>query len=159
MTAVSPDRRILKAFYTQYVAVLLIVLVFVVSGFQQNHSRQDESLKRANDIGPAIGAIHLKTQRTVADAVPEALANELQALVMLLKSHDVRATIRVPMVGQSGETEGAGFQEALAYAKQVRSYMIKSGVPVGAVRTVLSEGTEGQAASVIFSSMEAEDEG
>lgn len=158
MTAVSPDRRILKAFYTQYVAVLLIVLVFVVSGFQPSDGREDVSLKQPHDLGRPIGAMHLHTPRTISDEVPEALAAELRALVVLMKSHDIRVTFRVPVARLSDDTEDKGFQEALTYAKQLRSYMIKNGVPADAVRTVLSEESNGMTASLIFSSMEERNE-
>jgi hypothetical protein len=156
MRTVTPDRRILKAFYTQYVAVLLIVLVFVVSGFQGN----DQLTRLAPIQGVqawdvSIGAVSIRMPDDVAEGFSNQMSAELDAVAEFVRNHDVLATFRIPIAIERDLSASEVVQQSLTRASQFRDYILKHGVPAQAVRTVLFEGP--QAATVVsitFSSME-----
>ena len=91
------NRRILKAFYTQYVAVLLIVLVFTLGAFQRaTHSEKAPSPSVKATVGsPQIGAMTL-SDVFLDDGSIVADHAQLLALVAILREHDLRVALVIP---------------------------------------------------------------
>ncbi len=114
------NRRILKAFYTQYVAVLLIVLVFTLGAFQRaTHSEQAPPPPNAKATAgsPQIGAMTLSDVFSddgsiVGDHV------QLLALVAVLREHDLRIALVIPKT-VSFRTESN--QDIVASLKQIEA--------------------------------------
>jgi hypothetical protein len=129
------DRRILSAFYTQYVAVLLIVLVTSISMFSM----------RGREIAPITGVVpsELSTfvgSKTLAIPFSEngqdlAHTTELEAIASTLQQHDLRATFRLAL-HVDGEN---GLRDILHKLELIRVFMQRRGVPSDAVRTIVSE--------------------
>jgi hypothetical protein len=156
MKTATPDRRILKAFYTQYVAVLLIVLVFVVSGFQ-GYEQQTEvaSSPRVQKQAAPFGAISLRMPEVGHHGLTDDIMTELNVVAEFVRSHDIRATFRIPVFAEGDKNVSAALKNSIAYSSQVRDYMLTLGVPAQAMRTVLFEAKQvTSTVSVTFSSME-----
>jgi hypothetical protein len=97
------DRRILKAFYTQYVAVLLIVLVFSIASFQRAVSGPSTSpVATSASINPVIGSLRLSPLFDQNGEFAGAHA-ELVAVATLLREHDVRAVFTIARGSEPGE--------------------------------------------------------
>lgn len=123
------DRRILKAFYTQYVAVLLIILVFSVGAFQRASANTASPVGRpvVTTEAPSVGRLELEVAFDRTGALVGNSA-ELGAIVDVLKEHDLRAriTLASPM-----EDEGTVLHEVeavLAQVEALRSYFGSQGL-------------------------------
>lgn len=95
MSSVGCDRRILKAFYTQYVAVLLIVLTFCIGAYQRASVRGNFPKAAAVMGMPAdvqLTEMNIETLFAEGGELRDGDAR-LEAVASLLKSHDVNATI------------------------------------------------------------------
>jgi hypothetical protein len=107
----SCDRRILKAFYTQYVAVLLILLVFTVAAFQRAQAVGDFERppeRRMEEPSP-FGLISLIGEdRDVSQRA--LLEGQLEAVATILREHDVRAVVNVPLQREGDDDK---FREAI----------------------------------------------
>jgi hypothetical protein len=160
MRTATPDRRILKAFYTQYVAVLLILLVFVVSRFQgHDQGAEVAPSQRTHKRDMPIGVFSLRIPQDAHLGVTAGQATELNAVAEFVRSHDIRATFRIPVDARSDTRVSEALQQSMAYSAQLRDYMLKLGVPAQAMRTVLFEAKEATSpVSVTFSSMEVMNE-
>jgi hypothetical protein len=157
MSSTLVDRRILKAFYTQYVAVLLIVLVFSVSGASGIKSRKEALVAPANvaHIAPQIGAKSLRDPFSGGDGIVLRQIDELEAILETLRNHDIRAVfaLEVPKTDRFAEIE---VQRAVRKAAMVRDFFVLNGVPNNAVKVTVSDDSadvEGRF-SVVFESME-----
>lgn len=132
------DRRILKAFYTQYVAVLLIILVFTVGAFQRT-SIPDLAIAHPAPIirdAPSIGALQIahpfgQEGRLLADTA------QLQAISMVLKEHDVRAVMTLSASMRSKEAEGDVVMESLAHIDALETFFRTQGVSDSSLKFVL----------------------
>lgn len=135
------DRRILRAFYTQYVAVLLIVLVFTVASFQRafsaHSSVQPTSVVKHN---PSVGAITLPWPVREDEEVQGAHA-DLAALATLLREHDLRAVFTIP----KGAELGGSFKDLLREVSAVEHSLEALHVPPSSFRFVLGSEHDGEA--------------
>jgi hypothetical protein len=113
------DRRILKAFYTQYVAVLLIVLVFTLGAFQRaTHSGEVASLNAKATFGsPQVGAMTLSDVFSENGSIVGEHA-QLLALVAVLREHDLRVALVIPKT-VSFRTESN--QDTVSSLKQIEA--------------------------------------
>jgi hypothetical protein len=111
------DRRILKAFYTQYVAVLLIVLVFSIASFQRAVSAPSTApVAKISQINPFIGSLRLPPLFDQNGEFTGAHA-ELVAVATLLREHDVRAVFTISRGSESGEVYNGLLQKVSAVEK------------------------------------------
>jgi hypothetical protein len=160
MSTITPDRRILKAFYTQYVAVLLIVLVFVISGFQSPALRVESVAVRTS--GPKdvpIGAISIPLPQNSNEKLSANRLPQLDAVAEFVRNHDVCATFRLPIRKQLSRDAASALSASVTRAAELRDYMHELGVPPNAIRTVLFEAPESaEELTVSFSSMEGDHE-
>jgi hypothetical protein len=112
---VACDRRILKAFYTQYVAVLLILLVFTVGAFQRSlPSALVARTSERHEREPApFGSLTLIGEGAGPQA-HDSLDSQLDAVATILKEHDIRAVVSVRFrEADSGNEQGSAIGEAV----------------------------------------------
>lgn len=123
------DRRILKAFYTQYVAVLLIILVFSVGAFQRASAHAVTSAPRALVITepPSIGRLEVEVEFDASGALTRN-PTELEAIAEVIKEHDVRATVTLALPPQDEEAELFDVEVVLARIDSLRSYLVSRGL-------------------------------
>jgi hypothetical protein len=83
------------------------------------------------------------------------IMTELNVVAEFVRSHDIRATFRIPVFAEGDKNVSAALKNSIAYSSQVRDYMLTLGVPAQAMRTVLFEAKQvTSTVSVTFSSME-----
>jgi hypothetical protein len=134
----SCDRRILKAFYTQYVAVLLIILVFTIGAFQRA-SQDDVGAQRltlAPREEPSIGGIEIAQYFTELGELGSNTA-ELEAVALVVRDHDVRASISLPMSIQRIDAPGPSVEESLARLAALEKFFEERGVTADSLELVL----------------------
>lgn len=153
------DRKILRAFYTQYVSVLLVVLVVSIRDAQRDLAHPSSASVQAarTQLPVPVGTMELR-EIFVSDTSAE-LDNgrELEAVLETLKNHDLRAifTLNAPLSSSSLD----GFRLAIARARAIRSRVVGLRIPSEALRVVVgSTANSVSQASVSFESMEVADE-
>jgi len=157
-TGATIDRRILKAFYTQYVAVLLILLVFSVGVVAQRGVVRGDYSSKSVAKAPikVIGSI--KCAEVFSNAASPEIVNsqDLAAVVETLLNHDLRGvfTLYIPVGGNAHDTS----LSALARVKLLREYLNGLGVPEEAYRFALITSVEASSeVAVAFESPEVSD--
>lgn len=152
---VNADKRILKAFYSQYVAVLLIILVISVASSQGAFKSRDRTkvpLEMQKHIA-SIGSVSMASILSPDEQTSSEGQQELHALIRILQSHDVRAVVSVP-VTVSNESQGAVI-EKLLQAQALRDHILKAQVPADAILIrVIPLDVVGSAVTVSFEAME-----
>lgn len=152
-TAVTGDRRILRAFYTQYVAVLLIVLTFTIGAFQRTSeapNSQAPSIVRQISQRSPIGGIIIPEVFTVDGAV--AAGNErLGAVVQVLEEHDLRATITLTVPRLDFDEYSSSLRRTLRRLEALEHFFDDQAIPPSAVRFVARpSGSASEEVSVRF---------
>jgi hypothetical protein len=103
------DRRILRAFYNQYVAVLLIILVFNIGVAVRPFSRPQPSvapvIKDKIKEGDLAGEIALTNIFKEERSTQIAEHSDLLTIEEVLRNHDIKAVFKiyVPLAKRSGE--------------------------------------------------------
>lgn len=146
------DRRILKAFYTQYVAVLLIILVFTVGAFQRASRNDDRSAlpPMAPQEAPSIGGLKIAQDFNELGQLGADTA-QLEAVALVIKEHDVRALISLPVSMQKIDSPLATVEQSLARIASLERFFAERGVGEDSLELVLGgpDASEG-ALSVSF---------
>lgn len=140
MTALGLDRRILRAFYTQYVAVLLIILVFFVAAFQTATAAKSTSFpeRAITTTSDAFGEVQLSEQ-FLTNGFSAGDHERLRALAEVLKTHDVTATVELTVARMAlGEVDNGAIRAA-TFTDQLDQVFQGHGVPSGAVRYTIRE--------------------
>jgi len=153
---VTLDRRILKAFYTQYVALLLILLVASVSTVSKEawSSIGKTNSKGASEIKAQIGSIELREMFVDDTSAQLRDGLGLEAVLEVLRNHDVRATVTVYAISQADMLKS--YRLALSRAHSIHSAVLATKIPAHAVQLrVASAATSPADAAVSFESMEA----
>jgi hypothetical protein len=146
------DRRILKAFYTQYVAVLLIILVFTVGAFQRATRNADPSSlpPAAPQEAPSIGGLKIAQDFNELGQLGADTA-QLEAVALVIKEHDVRASISLPVSMQKIDSPLTTVEQSLARVASLERFFAERGVGEDSLELVLGgpDASEG-ALSVSF---------
>lgn len=132
------DRRILKAFYTQYVAVLLIILVFTVGAFQRT-SQQPPLSSAPEPIlkeSPAIGGLEIAQSFTDLGELGVDTA-ELEAVAVVIREHDVKASISLPVSMQKIDAPRATVEQSLARLAALERFFEERGIGEDSLELVL----------------------
>lgn len=132
------DRRILKAFYTQYVAVLLIILVFTVGAFQRTTGTSPPAVEPIAVIEepPLIGALEIAQDFDDAGQLAGD-TSQLQAVSTLLEEHDVRAVVTVASHNKDHETDLVDIENSLARLHSLERFFMEQGISDAAVSFVI----------------------
>lgn len=138
------DRRILKAFYTQYVAVLLIILVFCVGAFQRAsaHASSAQPPTRLIVERPPIGRLELEVAFDSAGSLARNPV-ELEAVADVIKAHDVRAMVTLPSLTVDEHLDLRDVEVGLARLDALRGYFSALGIAESDVVLVIG-GPEGR---------------
>lgn len=151
MSKVECDRRILKAFYTQYVAVLLIVLTFSISAYQRASMQGTLPKSVALLSAPSdVQLAELSIDGLFADDGQLRMDQpRLEAVASLLKNHDVNATLA--LAAERVALSGTG-HELVRKLHDIEQFMLARGVPREAfVLRVLLQGDRTGNLTVTFS--------
>jgi len=154
-----PDKRILKAFYTQYISVLLIILVFT-AGRVGSVRKQDFIPKMiVEEKSATLGAVSIRTGADASGTLSEEADSALEAVSKVLLNHDVTATVKISVNSHPDSDAQLQLERALATSHKFRAVLVEHGVPEHAVRSVIVRGgAETGAASISFSPSEELDE-
>jgi hypothetical protein len=132
------DRRILKAFYTQYVAVLLIMLVFTVGAFQRA-SQRDAVPTGAQTVSPEkaqIGRLEIAQIFNELGTLGGDTA-QLEAVASVIREHDVTASISIPVSIRKIDAKANTVEVAVAHVTSLERFFAERGVGAGSVIFVL----------------------
>lgn len=133
------DRRILKAFYTQYVAVLLIMLTFTIGAFQQASTAsagegiKPEFISEAAPIGDYVIVGLFGVDGSVPPDEPQ-----LKALASVVRNHDVFLTLQLSVPRLAFEADSSSVRRALRRIHALEQFFISQDVPLTAVRFAAS---------------------
>lgn len=135
---VGCDRRILKAFYTQYVAVLLIILVFTVGAFQRTTGMNASVVEPIPVIAasPSIGALEIELSFDDAGQLTGD-TSQLHAVSTILKEHDVRAIVTVATHNRNQDDDVTNVEDSLARLGSMETFFSEQGHSEGAVSFVV----------------------
>ena len=151
-----PDRKILRAFYTQYVAVLLIILVLII-GSSRGMLPRDLSATGAINYETApkqFGSISVGRLFETEYSTKITDTSQLEAIAETLRNHDIRAKL---FLSSSKLLDNQA--SALERASAVRQWMLSQNLPSSAFSVVLTQRTGGdQGVLAVFESMEGADE-
>lgn len=153
------DRRILKAFYTQYVAVLLIVLVVSVSAVSKaaRQSGENPINYQAGADQSQIGSMDMREMFLDDTSAQLRDGCGLEAVFELLRNHDVRATVTVYARSQPEMLQS--YRLALLRARAIHSAVLAAMVPAHAVQLRVASAVELPVHAVVsFESMGVSDE-
>jgi hypothetical protein len=156
MNQVVVDRSILKAFYTQYVAVLLIMLVFTIAARapKQKHSQYSET-KDMPEAAALMGTMMLHNPEMLEGDLPFKESAELDAVGEILRNHDLRALFRISLKQQEGHNAEARFRGALSRVEEIKRYLLNQNVDPLAVRIAVEDGVSQEAKILVdFESVE-----
>jgi hypothetical protein len=146
------DKRILSAFYTQYLAVLLIVLVACIAMFSTRAGAVKANVDAAPQVQTRFAGSKALVDPFVDNEPTLKYTIELEAIAATLREHDLQATFRLVET----ESDVASIAQALPRLDAIRIFMEERGVPSAAIRTVISDA--GPRWSVSFDVMEERDE-
>lgn len=135
------DRRILRAFYTQYVSVLLILLVFSVGAAQRSshpkdHIHNPAAIELPSDAQTKapIGSLKLVGVFATESSSELRAGDVVEPVFETLRNHDLRAIFTV-YLGLDGDRQHS-VDLARARAEVLRELFAKSKVPNEAVLIV-----------------------
>jgi hypothetical protein len=158
-SSVAIDRRILRAFYTQYVAVLLILLVLCV-GSASNDRQVPVSKLDANPeerVPLQIGVVGYEEFFTSDTSATLREGPELLAVIETLRNHDVRATFKVYADVSSGPA--VHIERTITRAHALRTRLLAASMPVEAFRIVVTPTTRPRSqVEVVFEAWGRRDE-
>ena len=136
------DRRILRAFYTQYVAVLLLVLTFTVGAFQRAHSNRGSA---------SAGLLSQKLSQSGEVAIPCAFTEvgvvnrgcePLMAVTRVLSMHDLSAEVFVATPRLDFDPHSSSFTRTMRRVEALEDHFEDHDVPLRAVRIVAATDIE-----------------
>lgn len=139
---VSTDRRILKAFYTQYVAVLLIVLTFTIGAYQRSSGVVEAGEKVLVSRGEhdlTIGDITI-TDAFTADGSVIPGHERLEAVASVLENHDLTATMTLVVPRLDFDDQASSLRRAVRRLEALEELFERRAIPPGTVRFVARTG-------------------
>jgi hypothetical protein len=128
------DRSILKAFYTQYVAVLLIILTFSIGAFQRAVSIPAEAAaveSRYSELAP-IGEFVVADLFT-ADGSVRKENQQLKALSAVVKDHDVTLQVDLSIPRLTFASDSAALRRALRRIQSLEQFFAHEEVALPSV--------------------------
>lgn len=151
MELVGADRKLLKAFYTQYTAVLLIILTFTIGAFQRT-IKNDQTNMDIPVWSPRslIGEVKLvKVFRDDGSLLSS--PDQLAAIAEVLIQHDLIARVYVS-VGELGLSDGAAsLRRARVRLQSIQNFMRQQSVPPHALMLAIkSSGISADSAEIQF---------
>jgi hypothetical protein len=133
MELVSADRKLLKAFYTQYTAVLLIILTFTIGAFQR-------TIQAELPINPApvwapratVGSLDISRVFTSEGGV-DPYAPQLAAIAEVLTQHDLNVRVVMSVTDLGLKERSTNLRRARLRLESLRKFFVTKGVPESAL--------------------------
>jgi hypothetical protein len=147
----GPDRRLLAAFYTQYVALLLILITYTVgllagAPLTDPISPVDPSVEGSSHtaLPPEPTLLGTFTLRNIfLDDGRVAFENpELAAIAAVLRSHDVSAVVSLSVPRLDVQSDSSSFRRALRRVESLESFFAEYRVPEDAFRVVVRQANQ-----------------
>jgi len=140
--AAGADRRILRAFYTQYVAVLLIVLTFTIGAFQRTSQVQDAVVTgQVRRDAPQIGTFNIEGALTPDGSVVSD-NQQLQALVKVLEEHDLTASVVLSVSHLEFNQNASSLRRVFRKLTSLERFFEQHAIPASAIQFVAEESGE-----------------
>jgi hypothetical protein len=137
------DRRILRAFYNQYVAVLLIILVFNIGVAVRPTSKQLPSaaptIREQVKGGNFAGEIILSNLFSEGGSTQIADKSDLLTIEEVLKNHDIRAVFKiyVPLKDRSGEEIKRDTDLGISRSIAIKRWLIERKLPTKSFEAIV----------------------
>jgi len=158
MASAGCDRRILRAFYTQYVAVLLILLTFCIGAFQRASTAAPSVAPQPAAPKPvpqqiALADMHIPDPFSDAAAIAPGHA-QLKAVAMFVKSHDVHAALELSIDRAKLKASPELIAEVAARAEALEDFLLRESVPPGSFSVTIGAGVgDGRSVVARFSAL------
>ena len=129
MKDIGCDRRILRAFYTQYVAVLLILLTFSIAAFQRATQTAPKAQGVILGVSPEeeIGTLSIHNLFLASGEISSD-NTQLKAVATVLQNHDVNAQISLSTSKEQLESDPAVLSQLLTRAHLIEDFLIREAV-------------------------------
>jgi len=140
MNTAGLDRTILKAFYTQYVAVLLIILVFFTAAFQRAYIvSEDDGVQRSviAHQGSIMNPREINAFSETGAVLSE--APDLIAIAEVLRHHDLRAEFVVFVSQHNFDVAQGNLHYALHRVRALGDFFRQQNVPEQAIGVFVEE--------------------
>lgn len=133
----EPDRAILKAFYVQYVAVLLILLSFMIGSIAGEQGKKPGSMTVVPPAAPGLlksAFVTFQLNQVFEGSSDRIIVSDtLNAIIQVGLSHDVDLEFSVPVEGELGSELRS--QLASSRATALMRFAVEQGIPARAVRS------------------------
>lgn len=144
------DRRILKAFYTQYVAVLLILLVFCVGAFQRADTQAVAVAIVPSKPKVASIPVGIISLGEISEVEGESKGRaQLEAVASLIREHDVEATFVFSVGKVVSHDDASEVDDALERIGIIERFFTAQDIPLSAVRFIIRENEETKGTTTI----------
>lgn len=140
MSHAGPDRRILRAFYTQYVAVLLIILTFTIGAYQRTQGALIQEKPSDSTLPAPHHFLSVPLDNLFfSDGSVHDSDGRLQAIAQVVKNHDIdlQATIQVRRFDIANGS--SSMRRAMVRADALERYLRSNEVPAEAISIVLTD--------------------
>lgn len=133
MELVSADRKLLKAFYTQYTAVLLIILTFTIGAFQRTiHAELPMNPPPVWAPRATVGSLEVSGIFTSAGGI-DPHAPQLSAIAEVLTQHDLNIRVVMSVTDLGLQENSSSLRRARLRLGALRKFFLSHGVPESAV--------------------------
>lgn len=135
MELASPDRTIIRSFYTQYVGVLLILLTFLI-GAMRAKPVQHDLVESTKIVKPEIVGQYTLSELFGRSGSLDIENEKLNAVVQVLKNHDLvgRFTLSIqPLTADQSETN---LLRAGIRLESLKRFLLDSGLPADAFKLI-----------------------
>lgn len=146
----GPDRRLLAAFYTQYVALLLILITYTVgllagAPITTQNVHEELPVKSESHHAPQHQAAMLGTFSVsnifLDDGRVASENSELAAIATVLRAHDVSAVVRLSVPRLGVPNDSSSVRRALRRIESLEAFFADQHVPDQAFRILVEEGS------------------
>jgi|688.fasta_scaffold438935_1 hypothetical protein len=133
MQLVSADRKLLKAFYTQYTAVLLIILTFTIGAFQRT-IQAELSINSIPVWAPraTVGSLEISGVFT-SEGELDPSAPQLNAIAEVLTQHDLNVRVVMSVADLGLREYSTSLRRAGIRLEKLRKFFLSRGVPESAL--------------------------
>jgi len=137
------DRRIIRAFYTQYVAVLLIVLTFAIGAFQRSSMvRRGAFDSKFLPRSSAVGSITMKGVFT-KDGELSRDHGQLESIAEVLENHDLKALIELSVSRLDFDEQASSLRRTLRRLNSLERFFEHRAIPTSAITFVAQRTADG----------------
>jgi len=135
MELASPDRTIIRSFYTQYVGVMLILLTFLI-GAMRIKPAQHEVIEPTQMVKPEIVGQYTLSEVFSQSGSLESGNEKLNAVVQVLKNHDLIGRFTLFLQPLSADQSETNLLRASIRLESLKRFLLDSGLPADAFKLI-----------------------